>query len=262
MQEQIKQDEERVVVKEIIGRMRKEYGFSREQALAVIEAQAILGMGLPEDSTLVPVDAEGQVLIPSRLAEIFVDPRFLEMLLATQQFQRRILDYFIFADPNDCDDEEEVKLLQEKINEIAQEILDLDNKITRFYSAITKPEEHEVSLFNQIGETRWYQAAFKQMFQFWQIMTSPPDLWPNDPPIWTYETEMMLQNVATAWYQSDQSQSAYRFPEIKLEDTRNLLLFLQWFVEHQLALPQVNVVELNELHSEIVSIAYSILAED
>lgn len=249
------------VAGQVIDRMRKEKGFAEEQAEAVIEAQAILGTAVLKENSHIPVDADEHVLTPPRLVEIFADPRFVDLLLALQHFQKKILDYFVFDDPSDCNDEDELELLWENMQQVAQEILDLNSKVAELYVAISKPDEHEVSLFNQIEESHWYQVAFEQLFQLWQIMICPPDLRPNDPPIWTYETEMMIRDVAIAWSQSDQSQSAYRFSEVKREHTRHFLLFLQWFVEHQSALPQVNVVELNELYSEMVHIAHSILDE-
>lgn len=246
---------------EIIGRMRQSDGFAGEQAAAVAEALIVLGTPEPKEKTHIPVDADGRVLIPSRLAEVFSDRRFIEMLLATQQFNKIILDFFIFDDPSDCEDEEELELLQEKIQEIAQEILDLDTKISKLYVAITKPNEHEDSLFNQVEETQWYQVAFRQLFQLGQIMVCPPDLWPENPPIWSPGTEMILREVATSWAKYGQPFSVYRFAEIQKEDLRNYLLFLEWFVKHEPALPQVNVIELNEQYSEVVKKAHNVVSE-
>lgn len=248
----------------ILAKIQKDKGLAGEKDAAVAQALLILAETADTESQNgVLLDAAEQVVIPVRLAEVFENQLFIELLLTVKQFQKEILDFLIFSDPTDCEGEHDLLALNTEIYRIATNIVGLDATIEKLFQAITNPSEGEHSLFNGIEpeNIRWYRAAFKNLVDVWQVFMCPPDLKP-EKPMFSGETAAMVVQSSLEWaatYEWTTKNGIPReaeFPEIENERARQYLVFLRWFVEHRRALPRVEQAQLLELFSEVLQVSH------
>lgn len=248
----------------ILAKIQKDKGLAGEKDAAVAQALLILAETADTESQNgVLLDAAEQVVIPVRLAEVFENQLFIELLLTVKQFQKEILDFLIFSDPTDCEGEHDLLALNTEIYRIATNIVGLDATIEKLFQAITNPSEGEHSLFNGIEpeNIRWYRAAFKNLVDVWQVFMCPPDLKP-EKPMFSGETAAMVVQSSLEWAATYEWTTKYgisreaEFPEIENTRVRQYLVFLRWFVEHRRALPRVEQAQLLELFSEVLQVSH------
>lgn len=185
---------------------------------------------------------------------------FLSLLLALANFAENVYRYLHFGYAQPGETEEEADNRERLKNALLVAIADGDHTISEYYAVVFNANNRfpNWKVFPDAENREEQIISARCIVEFWQALVFPNDVYPQDTML-TQGQRDFLQAQLWDMEEAGVAVTNSRFSKIDEPAIEARLVFLQWMLENNRAIPKVNLAETRMLYTEVLAKAQQIV---